>query len=152
MKVPHQLKDIQLVGHKGVLIKLRQFDSIITKRESGLEDALYEAHYTEGGRPSSSLSNKKYQTVGVVVSISPQSKKYIKDTWEGIDLTPGMIVWVNQHSVNRENEFLIERNKAVTGDKGFIAVHPNSIEAIEETIIESIEYEENNADESEPTK
>lgn len=138
--VPHQLKDVQLVGHKGVLIKLYPFKSVITKRESGLEDALYEAHYTEGGKPASSLSSKKYQPVGVVIGISPQSKKYIKDTWEGIDLTPGRVVWVTQHSVSKENEFLIERDKAVTGDKGFISVHPNSIEAVEETQIIPIEY------------
>lgn len=142
IQISPRLANIQLVGNKGVLVKLRPFESIVTKRESGLEDPLYEAHYTEGGKPSSKLSSKKYQPVGTVIAISPQSKKYIKDTWEGINLIPGMTVWVSQHSVNRENEFLIERDKPVTGDKGYVAVHPNSIEAIEETQIEEIVNDE----------
>lgn len=148
MNIPKELANVQLVGHKGVLIKLRKYESITTKRESGLEDVLYERYHTEGGKKSTKISGKEYQPVGVVVAISPQSKKYIKETWEGVTLQPGQIVWINQHSVSGENEFLIERSKAVTGNKGFIAVHPNSIEAIEDTEIITLNYESDETKES----
>lgn len=139
MNVPIELKDFKLVNTKGVLIKLFKFESMKTK--AGLVDPLFEAYETEGGKFASKLSDKIYQSRGVVVAISPSAAKYINDSWAGVSLDVGDVVLVAPQVVNRESEFLINRELPVTGNKGFIAVHPNSIDAIDTSNKIEIIYE-----------
>lgn len=139
MKVPFKLKDMTLVNTKGVLVKLFEFEEV-TKTKSGLIDPLFEQYHTEGGKYASKLSDKKYQSRGVVVKISPSAQKYIQDSWAGVELNIGDVIMVSPASVSRTEEFIIDRELPVAGDKGFIMVHPNSIDALENSKI-SIVYE-----------
>ena len=139
MNVPIELKGMTLVNTKGVLVKLFKFEEV-TKTKSGLVDPLFEQYHTEGGKFASKLSDAKYQSRGVVVKISPSAQKYIDEAWAGEKLSIGDISLVSPTSVNRSEEFLINRELPVTGDKGFIMVHPNSIDALENNKIE-ITYE-----------
>lgn len=139
MKMPIKLRDMTLVNTKGVLVKLFKFEEVTTTK-SGLVDPLFEEYHTEGGKFASKLSDAKYQSRGVVVKISPSAQKYIDEAWAGEKLQIGDIILVSPTSVNRSEEFLINRELPVTGDKGFIMVHPNSIDALENNKIE-ITYE-----------
>ena len=135
MRIPIELKDMTLVNTKGVLVKLFQFEEVTTTK-SGLVDPLFEQYHTEGGKFASKLSDAKYQSRGVVVKISPSATKYIDEAWAGITLSPGDVILVSPASVTRSEEFLINRELPVTGDKGFIMIHPNSIDGLENTKIE----------------
>jgi len=111
------LKDITLFGDR-ILVQLDQVTDTVT--EHGIIVPLFENYETDGGKPSSKISSKKYSSVGTVLKISNNSP---------LQLAEGTKVYVNPSSSNQQFQFYLDRTKLVQDFEGLICIPHTLIEA-----------------------
>lgn len=143
-EVPQSFQDISLMGVKGVLVKMYKFTEHTTTR-GGLVTQKYKAYIKDSGKAGANLDDFLYQARGIIVSISPEAKKYIDDTYakETADkITPGTTIWISPSTgVSPNNQFLYDRIHPVVEQIDYLVIHPNHIDAVEHaTPVKPIEY------------
>jgi hypothetical protein len=142
--VPEYFKDITLIGVKGVLTKMYKFTEHTTTR-GGLVTQKYKNYIKDSGKAGASLDDFLYQARGIIVSVSPEAKKFINDTFAeetAKKIVPGTTIWISPSSgVSPNNQFLYDREHPVVEQIDYLVIHPNHIDAIEEsTPVKPIEY------------
>lgn len=115
------VNNIQLLGEK-VLIQL-EAASDHTTTDTGLIIPLFENDLSDGGRPITKLSSKKYLSKGTVINISPKAKISYPE------LEVGDTVYVPTQVASPQYQFFLTRDKLVLDWEGVIVVNPIQIEA-----------------------
>lgn len=116
------LNDLTLL-HDRVVIQLDEVGDTIT--EGGVIVPLYENYETDGGKPGSKVSSKKYTNTGTVLALSESASKQIPA------LQAGNKVFVSNSSVSTpQYHFYIDRTKLVQDFTGVISIPAILVEAI----------------------
>lgn len=108
-----------------VTIKLFQYtQQSVTK--SGIINPKQVEQYSDSGKIGAKLDNVTYKPVGLVVSISKPSLKYLEE--QGISLSPGDVVWLDPKSVGQNTVLLTDRESIKPEYDGYLKIHPSQIE------------------------
>lgn len=142
--VPESFKNIQLLGSRGILVKMYKFTKHTTSR-GGLITQKYKSYTKDSGKPGVNLDDFLYQARAVIVHMSPEAKKVIKDTFEpetADKLVVGTTVWIHPgNGVSPNNQFLFDREHPVVEQIDYLVIHPSHIEAVEtSTPVKDIVY------------
>lgn len=113
--------EIVLLGSK-VLIQLDEATSH-TQTETGLVIPLFENDMSDGGRPITKVSAKKYLSKGKIINISEKAKQ------EYPELNVGDAVFVSTQVASPQYQFFMNRDQLVLDWTGVIIVNPIQIEA-----------------------
>ena len=120
------IQKYKVVGQKGVLLKLLPYTEETTT-ESGIVIPLYDNYTTDGERPASKLSNKKFSDLAEVVQISEKAQAIMED--EKMNITVGDMVAIYPSANNSSNWFILNREVPVADFEGYLLLHPNYIQA-----------------------
>lgn len=113
--------NIVLLGSK-VLIQLEEAKSH-TETDTGLVIPLFENDTSDGGRPITKISAKKYLSKGTIINMSPKAKD------EYPELNIGDTVFVSAQVASPQYQFFLNRDQLVLDWTGVIIVNPIQIEA-----------------------
>lgn len=130
-QIPSQLQNIQLLGEKGILVRIFKLTETTTT-EGGLLDVKFGEIETEGGRFKPTLDDFKEQARGVILSISPEAQKFIDEKLSAATqekIKPGATIWIAPQAMS--NRFFWDRTHPITEDNSYLTIHPNHIEAVE---------------------
>ena len=116
---------MELLGNR-ILIKLDP-QPAHAEQASGLLLAHYALEETDGGRMGTTVSNVKYLSKGVVVSISALAEKRLVE--EGTSLSTGDRVMVPPSTVSPQYQFFTDRESVVLEFDGHIVIPHSLIEA-----------------------
>lgn len=122
-----KLENHKVLGSKGILIKLEEFEEKIQKNEAGVYTPLFENYETDGGRPDVKIRIDEFSTIGEIIQISEKAESLLKD--ELMDLKVGDRVAIYRNHKNPVNEFLVDRSKPVEEFQGYMTIVPAMIQS-----------------------
>lgn len=130
---PSYLENLQIIGERGILVKMFKFTEHTTSR-GGLINLKYLQQTSEGGQPTFTMDDFNYQARGVIHSVSPEAQKSIDERWSkeaAAALVPGATIWINPGAMTSNNRFIYDRVHPLVDDPDFILIHPSQIEGVE---------------------
>ncbi len=116
----NKISQLELLGDRVVILLDKAQDHTIT--DGGVIIPLFENGETDGGRPKSNLSHKKYLSVGTVVAISEVAK-------DKLPVLVGDRVYVTPTAASANYQFLTDRSQLIENWDGYIAIPHTLIEA-----------------------
>ena len=116
----------EVVGVKGILIKLEEYPDQVTTNEAGVIIPIYENYETEGGRPASKITGSMFSNVGTILQISDMAVELLKQ--DKIDIKVGDRVSIHRNQQHPSNQFLPE-NMQVVDFVGYVLVSSSMIQS-----------------------
>lgn len=144
-KLPESMKNIQVLGERGVIVAPYKFTEVTTE-DGGVINPKYLQHTSEGGKPTFQLDDFVYQARGVVIYVSDKAKQYMEKELEKV-IQPGDTVWLSSQAMSNTYQFIHNRRFPVVYAK-YLRIHPSLIEAVEDTDKIKIEYTTTNTTEN----
>jgi len=117
----------EVVGRKGVLIKLEEFQNKESINAAGVYVPLFENYETDGGRPASKIKDENFSYIGEVIQISEKAKDILAE--EKIDIKVGDRVSIHRNQKVQFNHFFPENNAPVMDFSGYILIDPSGIQS-----------------------
>lgn len=121
------LQNHKIFGHRGILIKLYEYEEEFSTNEAGIITPLYEAYETDGGRPDAKLRTDKFSAVGKIVQISKAAQDLLNQ--EEMDLKIGDVISIHKAYLSGANEFLVNKDTPNQKFEGYLLIHPNMIQS-----------------------
>lgn len=135
MDIHENIKSGTLPGNR-ILIRLFKFE-FDTTTEGGLIIPKFKKYETDGGRLASKIEEIKWQPRGVVVKLGDDMTEGDRNRYK-----VGDIVWIPLSSMMSGTEFFEERDTPAASFNGYILLNPGTIQFIESTRYEDLEFEE----------
>jgi co-chaperonin GroES (HSP10) len=117
----NKLPNLELLGDRVIILLDKAEDHTVT--ESGLIIPLFENAESDGGKPISKLSLKRYLSVGTVLALSATAQEKLPT------INVGDRVYVTPSSASPNYQFLPDRSQLVEDWTGMISVSHILIEA-----------------------
>jgi hypothetical protein len=129
-KMNSKLNTHQLIKDRSILIKLFKVEAE-TVSKHGFKSVAFEAGYTDGGKPEAKKSKVQYQSRGEVIQMTPSATKYFEEIDNGYVPKEGDILLIEPGAVSGRKEYIIEREKPVAGNKGYVLIHAAEVQSVE---------------------
>lgn len=123
------ITDHEIVGSKGILIKLFPYPTDSTINSAGIIVPLYENYESDGGRPASRITTENFSNIGEVIQISSKAQQYLEE--EKMDIKVGDIVSIGREHKHPSNQFLPKnvQTQHPSDYEGYMIVHFNAIQS-----------------------
>ena len=121
------IENHKVLGSKGILIKLEEFEEKIQKNEAGVIQPLFENYETDGGKWDSKIRIDNYSSIGKVLQISSKAQDLL--TEEQMDIKIGDKIAIYLSHKNPANQFLVDRSKPVEEFQGYMTIAPAMIQS-----------------------
>jgi co-chaperonin GroES (HSP10) len=117
----NKISKLELLGDRVIVLLDKAEDHTTT--DGGVIIPLFENAETDGGRPTSKLSMKRYLSVGTVLAISATAQEKIPT------ISVGDRVYVTPSSASSNYQFLPDRTQLVEDWSGMISISHVLVEA-----------------------
>lgn len=122
-----EINNYEVVGSRGILIKLEPYKNPTSITDEGILIPLYENYETDGGRPDSRIKENEFSLIGKILQISLKSQEILER--EKMDLKIGDYVGISPMHMHQSNWFLVERDTPVSKFTGYLRIDPTMIDS-----------------------